>query len=73
MQLLEEAKRVIEAEPDCSAQTLSTLLELMEQAEDREAAEIGMLVEECISRAPLEAVQTISKPPNRFFPSVWYR
>lgn len=71
MQLLEEARRLISAEADCSEQTLHKLLDLMNQTEGEEAAEIGALIEECISRAPLEVVQEIAKPPRRSFLSGW--
>ena len=61
MGLLEEAQSLINSEDSCTSETLNRLLDLRSQAQGEEAAKIGLLVEDCLLKAPLEVIVEIIK------------
>ena len=71
MTLLEEAKRLLEADSKFTLSTYSQLQELWRQAEGAEAAQIGALIEGFILEAPLELVMELCKGNSRLPHSGW--
>lgn len=71
MRLLEEAKRVLEADPERTVPTYNRLLELQSQADGIEVTLIGDLIEGFLSEASLSVLKEITKANPKSLRSGW--